>query len=197
MTICVAAVGNNGMIFGASDRMKTGGDIEFEPRKVEAPQVPVPWIGGSKIFFQTTSLAAMTAGDSALQIEILQQVYQIIQARVRTDPSNWWRVEDFAELYVAQYDRAKFKRASSAVLAPLDLDAEKFIRNQATMSRDFVRDVTHDLQSFDMPVVETIFLGVDNEGSHIYTCALPLCNAASARLKRRIAKAIENCCIDV
>jgi hypothetical protein len=83
MTICTAAITGRGIIFAASDRMKTGGDIEFEPRKVELPAGPTAWLSGSKIFSATPSIAAMTADDSSLQIEILYEAWLIIQARVR------------------------------------------------------------------------------------------------------------------
>lgn len=57
MTVCVAAIsqsstGTGLMITGASDRMLTAGDIEFEPEQ-------------SKIQPLTNSIALMLAGDSA------------------------------------------------------------------------------------------------------------------------------------
>jgi hypothetical protein len=169
MTICVAAIAGNGIIFAASDRMKTGGDIEFEPRRVDPPAVPTPWLSGSKIFSATPSVAAMTAGDSSLQVEILYEAWMTIQARVRAQPANWWKVRDAVDVYVACYDRAKSKRAVSALLTPLGLTLETFIQNQATISDEFTSQLARQLQTFDMPAVDTIIMGVDEEGSHLYT----------------------------
>jgi hypothetical protein len=169
MTICVAAIAQSGIIFGAADRMKTGGDVEFEPRKHElSDNARLSWVSGSKIFRPTTSLAAMTAGDASLQIEIHTEVFSALQARITNEPSNWWKVKEFAELYVRFYDIAKAKRAASAVLVPLGLDSDSFVAKQTTMHPDFVKRITDDLTYFKMPRVQTLFLGVDAEGSHIY-----------------------------
>ena len=47
MTICIATIAN-GCIFGAADRMKTAGDIQYEPAI-------------AKIIKLTSSMTAMTA----------------------------------------------------------------------------------------------------------------------------------------
>jgi hypothetical protein len=166
MTICVAAIGRTGLIIAAADRMKTGGDIEFEPRKNENPEMA--WGSGSKIFPITTSITALTAGDASLQAEILQHVFYDTSARIKSQPDEWWRVEDVANLYVKHYDRIKRQRAVSAILAPLNLDSDKFLEQQSVMSADLVASITRDLQSFDMPQVITIFVGVDTIASHMF-----------------------------
>lgn len=166
MTICVAAIGVNGLIIAAADRMKTGGDIEFEPRKNENPEMA--WGSGSKILPITTSITALTAGDSSLQAEILQHVYLDTSARIKSQPSEWWLVEDVAHLYVAHYDKIKRGRAASAILAPLGLDLETFLERQSTMSADLVASIARELQVYEMPGVLTIFVGVDPTASHIF-----------------------------
>src|ERR1700722_2346062 len=84
VTVCVAALSEFGAVLGASDRMITAGDVQFEPDQ-------------GKIWELTTSIAVMTAGDSALQTEILQDVYQHVAKRIGTDPKDWWLLKDVAE----------------------------------------------------------------------------------------------------
>jgi len=169
MTICVAAIGGNGIVFCAADRMKTGGDIEFEPKRVDPPEAALPWLFGSKIFSATASIAALTAGESALQSEILQEVWFNIQSRIAAAPTKWIKIKDAVEMYVDCYDKIKLKRAASAVLAPLALTPETFIQNQNSMASDFISEIKREMQSFDMPRIDTIYAGIDQEGPHIYT----------------------------
>jgi hypothetical protein len=51
------------------------GDVEFEP-----PQ--------TKVTFLTSSIAAMIAGDSSLQLEIMYEVRDEVHERVDAEPSN-------------------------------------------------------------------------------------------------------------
>ncbi|MBV9732655.1 MAG: hypothetical protein JO275_07735, partial [Verrucomicrobia bacterium] len=114
VTVCVAAIsqdstGQGLMMTGASDRMLTAGDIEFEPEQ-------------SKIQPLTTSIALMLAGDSAIQREIVQSVFFDVVARIKSEPKNWWKVSDVAELYVRYFNEAKLRRAETEILAPLGLN---------------------------------------------------------------------------
>ena len=70
VTVCIAAVCQGNAIWGASDRMLTSGDgeVEFEP-------------AFPKSFTLTAYIAAMMAGDSGLQAEILQDVFRIVSRR--------------------------------------------------------------------------------------------------------------------
>jgi hypothetical protein len=102
MTVCVAAICKSlgsafPTILGASDRMLTAGDIEFEPDR-------------SKIFPLTSSITIMLAGDSAMQLEVMLDVNAQVAARIKFDPKNWWNVRDVADLYVRYYNKAKLKR---------------------------------------------------------------------------------------
>src|ERR1700677_3845679 len=38
MTVCIAAIANNGVIVGAADTMLTSGDVEFEPFRQSRPR---------------------------------------------------------------------------------------------------------------------------------------------------------------
>jgi hypothetical protein len=160
MTVCIGAICEGHTIFGACDRMITGGDIQFEPANQESPP--------SKIFMLTNSIVAMSAGDVGVQREILGELAVAVSERVKKDPSNWWLVKDVADLYVSIYDRLSMKRARSAVLAPLGLDENSFVQRQREMTDPFVEEVRRKLQNFSLPNVETILAGKDTQGPHIY-----------------------------
>jgi 20S proteasome alpha/beta subunit len=162
MTVCIATRCREpstgaGVIFGACDRMITSGDITFESRSP------------NKFIAVTRSIVVMTAGDVALQDEIMREVHNIVTARVQSNPHDWWRVKDVAELYTKHYQSAKAKRASDAILAPLGLDRESFLTRQHELSESFVAQVKSDLLNFQIQSVEAIVTGVDTDGGpHIF-----------------------------
>jgi hypothetical protein len=65
MTVCIAARAER-IVIGATDRMLTAGDVQFEPS------------AGSKIILLSSSIFMMTAGDAALQAEISGMVLKEI-----------------------------------------------------------------------------------------------------------------------
>jgi len=160
MTVCVAAIcDNNTHIIGASDRMLTAGDIEFQP-----PQ--------TKIWGLTNSIVAMVAGDMTIQSEIYQKVFNIVIDRIKIDPSNWWKVKDMAELYSNCYSELRFKRAEKEILWPLGLDKDKFIKQQKEMDTTLVQKIAKLLSNFEIPGTETIIAGndeyIDKIMPHLY-----------------------------
>ena len=158
MTVCIAAIcemNGNPAIIGASDRMLTAGDVQFEP-----PQ--------QKIFYLTSAIAIMTAGDSAMQAEIIQDVASDVNRRIAAEPDNWWLVRDVAGLYSNYYNRVRLKKAENDVLVPLGLNADTYISRQSEMSDTFIRQVASELYSFDAPHVAAIITGLDPTGAHIY-----------------------------
>lgn len=162
MTVCLAAICNRNMIFGASDRMLTSGDIEFEVANSGSPP--------SKIVTLTSSISAMLAGDAGLQREILRDVSNTLNDRIKKEPNNWWRVKDVVEVYVGFYNATKLRRAVSAVLSPYGLDEQSFVHKQREMSDAFVRKLVQEMESYSLPGVETIIAGIDLDGGpHIYT----------------------------
>ena len=68
MTVCIAAIAGKTVI-GASDRLVTAGDVQFEPSR-------------PKIRALTNSVVVMTAGDAWLQAEVLDGVTADVQAAV-------------------------------------------------------------------------------------------------------------------
>lgn len=159
MTVCIATIAAGGVL-GASDRMLTAGDVEFEP---DTPKInPV-----------TNSIVVMTAGDSALHAEILRDVHLTVTERIEKEPKNWWRVRDIVGLYLRYYNSIKLKRAESHILAPFGLDQSSFIAKQQSMVERFVSEISEKLMRFQLPLVQAIVAGVDMDGGpgiypHIY-----------------------------
>lgn len=85
MTVCVAAIFDSG-ILGASERMLTAGDIQFQP--------PQP-----KIWPITTSIVAIIAGDVSVHAEIFSEMQLVVYNRIQQEPDNWWAVKDVADMY--------------------------------------------------------------------------------------------------
>lgn len=158
MTVCIAAICEGATIIGASDRMVTTGSIKFEPQQ-------------TKIISISNSISIMIAGDIGLQTEILDQVTTEVSTRINDDPANWWRVADVADLYSHHYKEVKFKKAESAILAPLGMDGDTFKVLQQQMSPKLVKELAGDLRKFRLPVTQVIITGIDITGAHIFTIA--------------------------
>lgn len=166
VTVCIAAIttyyddkgtASGTSVVGASDRMLTAGDVEFEPQT-------------SKIVQLTTSVFLMTAGDSAFQAEVCREVQRTVSERIAAEPQNWWRVKDVAYLYLHTMDTIKQKRAEEALLVPLKLDGDTFLARAHELPRELVQELKDEIQNFRIPEVETIVTGVDTDGgAHIYT----------------------------
>jgi hypothetical protein len=155
VTVCIAARAGQ-VIFGASDRMLTSGDVQFEPS------------AGTKIYMLSNSMFMMTAGDAALQAEITAGVQREVLAKIHSDPNKWVMVQDAAEFYVAQYNAIRNKRADSAILSPLHLSGASFISNQKSMTEQLISHISRELLNFSMPHVAAIVAGADADGPHIY-----------------------------
>lgn len=155
MTVCIAAICESSMVIGAADRMITAQDVEFEP--------PTP-----KISSVTSSIFLMSAGDSALQAEIIHNIRQEVKYIITADPKKWLRVEDVADLYVKWYSYAKLKRSEAKLLAPIGLDRNTFVGRQHEMADIFINTITKEMLLFELPEVATIVTGIDPTGPHIY-----------------------------
>lgn len=157
-TICELVIGGQHlgqMIVGASDRMITTGDVQYEPQQ-------------PKVFPLTISIVAMVAGDMAIQTEILQGVFADMGQRITQEPQKWVDVGYAAARYVERYKQAKLRRAETAILAPLGLTSETFVKRQKRMSDDLVRDLAKELINFPDLGVEVIITGIDATGAHIF-----------------------------
>ena len=157
MTVCIAAIcdGSN-VVIGASDRMLTSGDIEFEPAQ-------------TKVFNLTSSIVAMVAGDASFQMGVLGKVQDEVNARVSDNPPDWLAVEEVGQIYMRHYHAVRLKMAENAILAPLGLESNSFVANQRKMSSQLVDKLAKELLNFAPPETATIICGVDKKGAHIFT----------------------------
>jgi hypothetical protein len=155
LTVCVASLCDWNIVLGASDRMLTAGDVEFEPIT-------------AKIYNVTNSSVVMIAGESSLQVEILQSLYKFAAQYINDHPKDWMTISDFASQYFGTYQRIKSQRAEKRILSPLGLTMDTFISRQKDMSPTIVKDLTSEILNFTMPDIEAIVTGVDRDGAHIY-----------------------------
>lgn len=155
MTICIGTMCDNQFVLGASDRMLTAGDVQFQPQQ-------------TKIVRLTTSIALMTAGDSAVQGEILLHLIAYVNEQIAANPDKWLGVEHIADVYKAFYNDVRMRKAEQAVLAPLGLDIQTFKSCQQQMSVQLVSQLAKDLIGYPPLWVEVIVAGVDSSGPHLF-----------------------------
>jgi len=159
VTVCIAARSQGGLVL-ASDRMLTAGDIQFEPPT-------------SKMTLLTSSIALMASGDSSFHVEVMTNVNRVMQDRIKAEPNNWWTVDDVVDLYVRFRNSAKRRRAEASILAPLGLDSQSFLASQNSLESQMVERITVDLINYEVPNVEVIVAGVDQDSQgvhpHIYS----------------------------
>jgi hypothetical protein len=137
VTVCVAAMCADNILIGASDRMLTAGDVEFEPET-------------AKIYSITNSSIVMIAGEASLQIEILQSLYKFAAERIKERAQEWLPIIDIANEYQSIYQDIKSRKAESRVLRPLGLTRDTFIRRQREMSDSIVENLTKEIVNFEM-----------------------------------------------
>jgi len=151
VTVCIAAICEDRRIVGASDRMITANDVEFEP---EQP----------KIWPLTSSIVALYSGDSALQTEILERVESDVASQIAKDPATWLTVRHVADLYSRYYQATLRKRAETDYLSPFGLDGDSFIRRQREMDPQLVGRLASRLIEYKFQPQAAILTGVDLDG---------------------------------
>ncbi len=167
VTVCVAAICEKRRIVGASDRMITAGDVQFEP--------PQP-----KIWQLSNSIVAMYAGDTAALTEILNAVAIDVSEAIRKNPDDWVQVSWVAELYRKYYAQVALRNVEQSVLLPLGLTAKSFIANQKTMDSALVKDVAlKQAEAYEELEPQSVILtGVDYEGAQLSDPDAPLVSHA-------------------
>jgi hypothetical protein len=164
MTVCVATI-SYGTVFGASDRMITSGDIEFEPGRMR------------KAFWFTKSIVAMWAGEAAYQAEVLEAVHRRVAAR--STEANDWSVREVADLYVEEWLAAKRRRAEQQILAPVGLTADGLLSGKHGLRDTVVTRLIESMIEYELPgeregITATIITGIDRDhpnnevGAHLY-----------------------------
>ena len=173
LTVCIAAICDGTTIFGASDRMMTAGDIEFEPDldKLPPPAADDPLrptrCRNTKIWPLTRSIAALSAGDSGLQCDLFHVLHPKLARLLQGSPPPWIPVSVAADLYVEAYDEIRAKYMQSTVFSKYGLDADSFIARQHEMTPQFIAGIEDNILRFRHDFfaergVETIFAGIDD-----------------------------------
>lgn len=152
MTVCIAAMCTWQaatptqvpilMIVGASDRLITVGDIEFEPFQ-------------QKIYQFSSHIVALVAGDSQAQISICDAT------RARFAPHAPSSVEEAANVYAEELAKYRRKHAEAKYLMPIGLDVYNF--TSSPLAGQLAFDMTNARLE-----VETIITGMDSAGFHIF-----------------------------
>lgn len=155
MTVCIAAIYDRSCIVGASDRMLTSGDVQFEP---ETP----------KQYGLTHSIMLLVAGDMSINAEVAQATRQRVRQRIDADPDTWVSVASVVEDYTQSYAEARNRRAVRALLTPLGLHLESFRDLIASSQSTVVSDLAREFLNYRVPTIGGIVAGIDNSGPHIY-----------------------------
>lgn len=158
MTVCVAMICEDGAtIIGASDRMLTAGNVQFNPP-------------ASKTYQLTVSIALMVAGDMFIQAEIVAKIREKIDAALQAQETpQWLKVKDVAAMYVDSWYEIKAQRGENEFLRPLGLNFETFVARQKELSPDLVNSLSTELIGKALPGTEAIVTGIDTSGGHIYS----------------------------
>jgi hypothetical protein len=173
MTVCIAAICDSNTAILVADRMKTAGDIQFEP--TEGPNVAV-----GKIIPMTNSIAVMTAGDAGFQAEMVTALKVEVSKRLKAAPDKWLLVKDVADMYVEIYSNDRRKRINNTLLGPFGLDTHTVISRQSEMSEYFIRNISNQIADFQMPDAALIVAGVDDSGVHVYRLYGADCDSADS-----------------
>jgi len=151
VTVCVAAICEGTRLIGASDRMLTAGDIQFERQQ-------------TKVWQLTPHLAVMIAGDASIHTEILRCVELDVLAQVE-EPHRMVPVREAARLYRHHLREALIARAEDALLKPVGLDRQTFVSRQQELNADVLARLTNDLLNYRFTdPLEAIILGIDMDG---------------------------------
>lgn len=149
MTICIATAcytGNgNRAILTASDRMITGGDIQYEPRQMKMCRL-------------TPSSVLLVAGPYQINSEAINKTTRDIVANpVGT-------LEEIAEIYGSNLRKIRMRRAEQTYLAPWGLNLQSFLDRQGQLTPDFSSALIRELDSFPVQDCEAILAGFDSTG---------------------------------
>jgi hypothetical protein len=116
------------MIVGATDRMVSTGDTEFEPATPKVYQLG------------TAKSAVLVSGDGAAQASIIERVADKITAESIND------IREVAQLYALEFAEQRRRIAEATYLHPLGLTTETFLRTQRDMDPETVQLLLDQLQ---------------------------------------------------
>jgi len=131
-------------IIGASDRMLTNGDVQFEP-----PQMKFGALG--------KRITVVTAGEVHIHTEALRATQRDLLTNSSDDVNN------VAEIYAANMRAVTLRLSAQRYLAPHGLDEVSFLSAQRGMNQQLVMQLTEKMERCDTDA-EAIIAGIDNKG---------------------------------
>ncbi len=146
--------------------MITAGDMEFEipglSKKSEkaSPLKTVPL---------NSHIVAMTAGNAGFQADAIQHLFPKVKIAGGGPGSLFSNisVRDVATLYL-DFCNEQRKIATNSVLAPYGLNVETYVEKQRSLSDQFVRWITSEVEDIRERVGDPVlFCGIDATGAHI------------------------------
>jgi hypothetical protein len=155
MTVCIACIAENSVIFTASDRMITSGDVEYEPDTLK-------WVGLS------SAIGILWSGDAAVQAEIFQPTVKEVKDRIDKEPERWWTVKEVVDIYHTKYMAVGRRVAEDQVLAPLGLDTNSFIRRLKDFPQSEIIRLTEEMKVSSYLDASALLVGVDDSGPHLW-----------------------------
>ena len=150
MTVCIAAIHNDGGIIEIADKMISTEGMAFEPKG-----------NSKKIFTLCAAINALNAGHIGLQAEIMESMQALGNAERSQNREKKFTVKELVDRYVDCYNEIKRKRIKDLVFAPWNLDENSFLARQKEFSDVFVRDLMDQAAQVRLPDVATIIAGVD------------------------------------
>lgn len=154
MTVCIAALCDSDRVFGATDRMLTTGDRQYETNQAKCRAL-------------TTSVAVMIAGDISIQNRILEETKSQIEL-LGIPSEKLCSVKYIADMYASVYRDLHFGLAERHILYPLGLSKDSWISQQQQLSPILVDELKSRLYAFSGPDIQALVIGVDDTGGHIY-----------------------------
>ncbi len=152
MTVCIAAickaVTEGNMIVGASDRLITYGDTEYEQAE-------------PKILQLASNTVALISGSPEDHVTIRSRT--LARTALLINPT----VEQIAGAYADEFATLRRQRAEKRYLIPLGLSAWTFLNNQTNLAPETARKLMEQLAEEDLDSA-AIITGVDQFGAHIY-----------------------------
>jgi 20S proteasome alpha/beta subunit len=149
MTICLGVLCDHGKkVIVASDRMLTGGDVEFEQ-------------DAHKVDGVTDGCVVLSAGSALEHVGLLRDVRLELQSRKK--PS----VSDVVEEVKRGFVEARKRRAEELYLKPLDMELSQFMTHQSRLAEPLALKLTRNIADERLEL-DLLVAGVDDTGGHLY-----------------------------
>jgi len=161
VTICIASISQFGhegnfypMIVGATDRMLTASDIQFEPSQ-------------TKVVLLNSRIVVLIAGDASFQSSVCMDAYNELQDETEVT------VKRAATVYSEAFGRYRREQAELKYLSPLGLNLESFVQTTKNFSQETIDNLIYKLEH-NRVGAEAIIAGIDpDKTAHIYTVKDP------------------------